>query len=512
MIEQYINISNTSIDSQVENSNQSYTFSISSGSTLTLPDNTIESSGGNFQDTTPAVLPIYVIADVEWTDSDGLTYSTEYGQPIICTPAFDNEVLVNNNLFATSSNGVPINVNVINTDNVNVGSQIGSNFVIGNSIVKINNVTVANIEAEDTANKFVTINGVQVGTWSNPSQTWTINVLQSGTAVGSAVGLDWIIPTAAVPSISIVSSTSSVNFGSTVSFTVSALNFTPNNFTFYSDNNLIGTSSLSTFTWTTNKPFSQSIRCLATDGSLFASDTIGLTVSAARVTSLSMDGVNDWAIGNWQSNQNFTQSESWSFWYKLNVLGGYRTMITTGYTTTAANYNWQLNVNSANFDFRFGEATGVYPYSFTYSNGIWQNIVVARSNNGSSATFCVFRDGVQVVTGSGAVSSGTSATNNFFLGLLGSSRERYLFHGFSHYTGMATLTDAQQLFNNRSPLVVPTTTTGNISLQEYFPFGESAVVPSTNYGTPTIVKGVYGGRMTINQGFASPFGLVTDIP
>ena len=50
-----------------------------------IADTSITSSLGNFTDTALAE-STYTIANVSWTDSDGSPESTEYGQPIVCTP------------------------------------------------------------------------------------------------------------------------------------------------------------------------------------------------------------------------------------------------------------------------------------------------------------------------------------------------------------------------------------------------------------------------------------------
>lgn len=69
----------------VTNSDGSYNVTVLSGGSLTLPDSTAQSSLGTFSVTFPSV-SAYTIPDVDWTDSDGATYSTEYSNPIVCTP------------------------------------------------------------------------------------------------------------------------------------------------------------------------------------------------------------------------------------------------------------------------------------------------------------------------------------------------------------------------------------------------------------------------------------------
>ena len=88
MIEHYINIlpQNSNIDSLLSNSDGSWTYSAPAETNYTIPDSGVESSGGNFTASFPSV-STYSIPDVDWTDSDLATYSTEYGQPIVCSQA-----------------------------------------------------------------------------------------------------------------------------------------------------------------------------------------------------------------------------------------------------------------------------------------------------------------------------------------------------------------------------------------------------------------------------------------
>lgn len=594
MIEQYINISNTSIDSQVENSNQSYTFSISSGSTLTLPDNRIESSGGNFQDVTPAVLPTYVISDIEWIDSDGMIYSTEYGQPIICTPPLENEVLVNNSLFATSSNGVPINVNVINTDNVNVGSKVGSNFVIGNSVVNINSVVVGNIKAEDTSNKFVTINGVQVGTWSNPD-TWKINVLQSGTAVGSKVGVDWIIATAAsgfvqnsnssytasvasggtlslpdinihsrgnlfsvnipsvqdyeipdvswtdtdgtprlteyseaivcsagvVPTISIVSTNYiPVHNGPTYTVTAAtATGLTPTSYTFIypidnAGNLAITTQAGNSLAITPRGLGSQIIRVIATDGVTAIEGRVTVTVSYTRVTSIYTDGVNDFARGFWKIGSAQGRALSISFWLKY--VSGSAFFIRIGEPVDGQNYTFLVQPSSTGpaLNFRIGAGTGYHIASAAITAGVWNHVVMTYRCPGYSTAnpIAIYVNGTSVYSTTTITHHTQVVKPSIQLGLpdFGGAASVKL-HGLSFYEDCLSAAQASTLRNGGTPLSIPSLS--GVDMSEYFGGEEAAQVPSTNTSAPwTEVKGINGGRIYCNNSFASPYGLVTDIP
>lgn len=70
-------------DINVSNSDDSY--DVDTNTDLELPDNQIESSAANFTDTVPAADPNpYIIADVNWTDTDGTAKTSEYSTAIIC--------------------------------------------------------------------------------------------------------------------------------------------------------------------------------------------------------------------------------------------------------------------------------------------------------------------------------------------------------------------------------------------------------------------------------------------
>jgi hypothetical protein len=72
--------------STVVNSTGTYNVSLSDGSTLVLPNTPIFSTLSGFTSSTPSVSSGYTIADVVWTDSNLSGMTTEYGEPIVCTP------------------------------------------------------------------------------------------------------------------------------------------------------------------------------------------------------------------------------------------------------------------------------------------------------------------------------------------------------------------------------------------------------------------------------------------
>jgi len=110
MIRQYIQIAQKP-DSYLFNSDVSWTYSLPSGVSYSIPNSSVQSSGGSFSQTFPSV-STYSIPDVDWTDSDSLTYSTEYSQEIVCTSTIDLliDILVetgdDTSEFTINSNGV----------------------------------------------------------------------------------------------------------------------------------------------------------------------------------------------------------------------------------------------------------------------------------------------------------------------------------------------------------------------------------------------------------------------
>lgn len=75
------------------NSGTTYSASTPAGSTFQLPNVNIHSSSSGFTEQIPSVID-YEIADVNWTDTDSTPQSTEYGQPIVCTPQVQSLTIV----------------------------------------------------------------------------------------------------------------------------------------------------------------------------------------------------------------------------------------------------------------------------------------------------------------------------------------------------------------------------------------------------------------------------------
>ena len=81
-------------DALITNSGSTYSATVVGGGALQLPNITITNSTGDTITTIPSVVD-YVIPDVNWTDSNLIPQTTEYGQPIVCTPIAIESVFLN---------------------------------------------------------------------------------------------------------------------------------------------------------------------------------------------------------------------------------------------------------------------------------------------------------------------------------------------------------------------------------------------------------------------------------
>lgn len=341
-----------------------------------------------------------------------------------------------------------------------------------------------------------------------PDATITLN----GAAYGSAPSGTTFNVVATAPSLSLSTTTSTPAYGASFTITATPTGITPTAYTWYANGIQIGTGP--SLTWTVNVAGAITLTCVATDATRAVVGSTSITSTVPRNSGLYGDGVNDSAVASWKPSATFATSESWSFWFKTNPLGGYRMVLLCGYPTTVNSFCWYLAVNGSALDLRFGEAGGSYGGSIAYTANVWNHMLVSRTNTGSTIALKAWLNGVAVINTSGATTIGSNMMPNLFFGQnpYGLGRERCSIAAISHYTGAAALADATALYNSGTPLAMPTTGTGNLTLQEYFPFMESPVVPSTNYGTPTAVAGINGGRLYCGQGYASPYGLVADIP
>jgi len=86
-------------------------------------------------------------------------------------PAAD--VTINTTAFGSVASGGTIDVEVVNTVPTPVGAIVGAKLVIADSTVTSNGVTVATPPAQTTVARFVTLDGVQAGSF-NGTNTWQV--------------------------------------------------------------------------------------------------------------------------------------------------------------------------------------------------------------------------------------------------------------------------------------------------------------------------------------------------
>ena len=140
----------------------------------------------------------------------------------LCEPCADVTIDINGVPFDTIPSGGTLDIPVLDTASNPVGSQIGTDWVIGNNATYINSVQVTDQEAEQNAFIAVELDGNPSGTWNAGTQTWEVTsdpcldgnielngvpvatvasggtedipVLSEGSnPVGSLVGSDWVI-------------------------------------------------------------------------------------------------------------------------------------------------------------------------------------------------------------------------------------------------------------------------------------------------------------------------------
>ena len=85
----------------VTNSDTTYSAEVESGGTLILPNIVLLNTAGDNVGASPSVKNV-VIPNVNWTDTDGSSNSTEYDRPITCTPGLTLQQQLNN----TSASGI----------------------------------------------------------------------------------------------------------------------------------------------------------------------------------------------------------------------------------------------------------------------------------------------------------------------------------------------------------------------------------------------------------------------
>jgi hypothetical protein len=145
-------------DGSVENSDGSYTSTVASGGLLVLPD-----------------VHLVVLDQNENVLSDAYYPSVQDQDITVTIPSCaDATINVNGNLFDTAASGGTLNVPVVNSGSNPIGTIVGNEVVIGNSVININAIQVGDVSGEDTLSINVTLNGSNSGTWNAGSQTWEV--------------------------------------------------------------------------------------------------------------------------------------------------------------------------------------------------------------------------------------------------------------------------------------------------------------------------------------------------
>jgi hypothetical protein len=202
-------------------------------------------------------------------------------------PCADGTITINGDSYGTVPSGGTENIQVVTdaTPSSPVGSLVSGQWVIGNAHMNINGTNVGNIEAEGTANQYVKVNGTQIGSWNNPTQTWNIVVKQGGVQVGSNVGNEWIVPACpATYSLSLATSSATPAYGGSFTITATATGFTPTSYTFSYPSDSIGgyartTQAGNALAITARGYSTQTIMVTATDGVTTVGATIQVTVA-----------------------------------------------------------------------------------------------------------------------------------------------------------------------------------------------------------------------------------------
>lgn len=202
-------------------------------------------------------------------------------------PCADGTITINGDSYGTVPSGGTENIEVVTdaTPSSPVGSLVSGQWVIGNAHMHINGTNVGNIEAEGTANKYVKVNGTQIGSWNNPTQTWNIIVKQDGVQVGSNVGNEWIVPACPTANaLSLATSSATPAYGASFTITATATGLTPISYTFSYPSDSIGgyartTQAGNALAITARGYSTQTIMVTATDGVTTVGATIQVTVA-----------------------------------------------------------------------------------------------------------------------------------------------------------------------------------------------------------------------------------------
>lgn len=360
----------------------------------------------------------------------------------------------------------------------------------------------------------LTINGTNVG--SEPSGgEFNINVTLDGSPAGSWDGVDtWEVTSAPcpTPTLTVTSSNATPTFGASVTLTATPTNITPSGYVWYANGNQIGTGN--GLAWTVNVLGSISITCVATDGTLTVQGSSTITSTYVRRTSIYTDGVNDFVRGYWRLGSAGGRALTASFYLKY--VSGTAFFIRIGEQVDGQNYTFLVQPSSTGpaFNFRIGGVIGFYTASQAVTAGVWYHVVMTYRCAGYSTA-----NPVAIYVNGSAIF--TNATPSGLLQIVKPSIQLGLpdfggaasvkFHGLSLFEDCISAAQAATLYNGGTPLNDPTL--AGINRSEWFGGFEVAQVPSTNTALPyTKVLGVNGGVLNCNNNYASPFGLVTDIP
>lgn len=342
-----------------------------------------------------------------------------------------------------------------------------------------------------------------------PDATITLN----GAAYGSAPSGTTFNVVATAPSLSLSTTTSTPAYGASFTITATPSGFTPTSYTWLANGNQIGTGT--PLVWTVNLLGSVVITCIATDGSNTAIGTTTLTSTYTRVTSIYTDGVNDFVRGNWKIGAAKGRALSVSFWVKY--VSGTAFFIRIGEPVDGQNYTFLVQPSSTGpaLNFRIGAGSGYHIASQAVTANVWYHVVMTYRCAGYSTA-----NPIAIYVNGTSVYSTTSTSNHTQVvkpsiqlgvpeGFGGAASVK--FHGLSIYEDCISAAQAATLYNGGTPLSVPTLT--GVTMSEYFGGMEVAQVPSTNTSAAwTEVVGVNGGVINCNNNFASPYGLVADIP
>lgn len=308
-------------------------------------------------------------------------------------------------------------------------------------------------------------------------------------------------------------STSTPAYGASVTlYATPSGGFTPTTYKWYANGTQIGTGA--SLAWAVNAVGSISILCVADDGVNTAQSSTTITAGYTRATSIYTDGVNDFVRGNWKIGAAKGRALSVSFWVKY--VSGTAFFIRIGEPVDGQNYTFLVQPSSTGpaFNFRIGAGPGFHVASQAVTANVWYHVVMTYRCAGYSTAnpIAIYVNGTSVYSNTSTSGNTQVVKPSVQLGLpdFGGAAS-VKFHGLSIYEDCISAAQAATLYNGGTPLNVPTL--AGVTMSEYFGGAESAQVPSTNTSAAwTEVAGVYGGKLYCNNNFASPYGLVADIP